>query len=144
MDDSSDTSRGYESGVRSRFLRVLVVDDEIPLALVMARLLSDEFDVTTTTNPAEALAWLATGAPYDVILCDMSMPGLDGIGMRNRLRAVRPDVASRIVFVTGNPTKEKVSQAYPNLVLGKPVDIDALRALIRVRATHFVARGARA
>lgn len=117
-----------------QLLRVLVVDDEVPLALIMQRLLAREFDVTSTASPVEALTWLTGGASFDVILCDMTMPGLDGTELRDRLRAVRPELVERIVFLTGNATKSQVSEAEPNPVLEKPVDVVALRELIRARA----------
>jgi DNA-binding NtrC family response regulator len=121
----------------SRAARVLVIDDEIRIASALRRLLSDEFETTATTRADEALEWLTSDGWYDVILCDVMMPLMNGIELRNRVHAVRPDLAARIVFVTGGIVVAHLRDlldATPNTVLEKPLDFGALRELIRRRA----------
>src|SRR5262249_31119297 len=60
--------------------RVLVVDDE-PLIGSGLRMALAEHDVVTTTNPAEALAWIHDGRRFDVILCDLMMPVMSGMDL---------------------------------------------------------------
>jgi CheY-like chemotaxis protein len=124
----------HSSGTYAHAPRVLIVDDESRIVDVLRRLLSDEFEVTTTTRPAQALELLTSGTWFDVVLCDVNMPTMNGIELRNRLHATHPEQAGRIVFVTGevqwnNPILESV----PNTILGKPFDVAALRDFIRRR-----------
>jgi DNA-binding NtrC family response regulator len=116
--------------------RVLVIDDELLVLDSIRRILSDEFDLIGTTRPEQALEWIAAGEYYDVILCDVMMPTLNGVDLRNRIEAVAPEQAARIVFVTGGllfPQVRAMLDGIANTVLEKPIDIDGLRELIRRR-----------
>jgi CheY-like chemotaxis protein len=126
-----------EPGSRPKVARVLVIDDEVRVAAALSRMLSDEFDVRSTTRPAEALQWLTGGDWYDVILCDVMMPNMTGVELHQRLQATHPDLAARIVFVSGGSLSEPIRSyldSTPNTVLSKPFDLASLRELIRRRA----------
>jgi DNA-binding NtrC family response regulator len=126
----------FPSGTRPRYTRVLVIDDEELLAQMLHRVLSEEFDVTTTSEPAQALDWLASGDWFDVILCDVMMPSMNGVELRNRVDMVRPDLAARIVFMTaGSPWAYRLLETVPNTVIEKPVELEVLRELIRRRSS---------
>lgn len=99
-------------------------------------MLSDEFTVTATTDPEHALAGIARGEAFDVILCDVMMPIMTGVELRNRIERISPDQAARIVFVTGGivlPEVRALLERVPNAWLEKPIDIEGLRELIRRR-----------
>lgn len=130
-------SRHPISGIRIRPACVLVVDDDARIAESLCELLSDEFVVRATSNPEDALASVLLGAWYDVILSDVMMPGMTGIDLYQRLHAVRPAQAARIVFMTGGVGDDRLRAALdglPNLLLDKPVDVADLRELVRRRA----------
>jgi CheY-like chemotaxis protein len=135
------------SGTNARVARVLVVDDEPLVAESMRLVLSDEFAVTSTTRPKEALEWLTAHEWYDVILCDVMMPGMNGVELRNRVHAVAPEVAARMVFITGGIVQDAVRrlvESVPNTCLEKPLDLPALRALIRRRTVPAASEPPRA
>jgi CheY-like chemotaxis protein len=124
------------SGATGRGARVLVIDDEAMVAQALCVVLADEFDVRATTDPREALAWLTSGDRYDVVLCDVMMPHMNGVELRNRVHGVAPEAAARIVFITGGILHERVRrliESVPNTCLEKPIDMPALRDLIRRR-----------
>jgi CheY-like chemotaxis protein len=113
-----------------------VVDDEPGVARPLGELLSDEFIVRSTSSPKEAFASVLTGAWYDVILSDVTMPEMTGVDLHGRVYAVSPVLASRFVFMTAGVDSARLQaalDALPNLVLDKPVDIEDLRELIRRR-----------
>lgn len=115
---------------------MLVVDDEALVVDSLRRLLSGEFEISSTTRAAEALAWITGGESYDVILCDVMMPDLSGVELRKRIEEVASEQAARIVFVTGGlilPHVRAMLDDVPNTVLEKPIDIEGLRELIRRR-----------
>jgi CheY-like chemotaxis protein len=116
--------------------RVLVVDDELFVVQALLLVLAREFEVTGTTRPEQALEWLTKGESYDVILCDVMMPGVGGVALRDRIAAVCPEQAARVVFLTGGlllPEVRSALDGVPNVVLEKPIDLEGLRELIRRR-----------
>ncbi len=58
----------------ARFGRVLVIDDEVAVSRTIQRLLGERHDVVVCTSGLEALIKLEGGEPFDLVLCDMSMP----------------------------------------------------------------------
>lgn len=83
-----------------RRLRILVVDDLIRFSTLLPRLLPRHAVVFEQTGEA-ALSRLAAGERFDVLLCDVMMPGMDGPTLHARLLDVAPDLARRTLFVTG-------------------------------------------
>ena len=68
-------------------MRLLVVEDEARLALLLKRGLEEQgYAVDVTGDGAEAL-WLATENDYDTVVLDIMLPGLDGLEVTKRLRA---------------------------------------------------------
>jgi CheY-like chemotaxis protein len=119
-----------------RIARVLVIDDELFVVQALRLVLAREFDVTGTTRPEQALEWLLAGQSYDVILCDVMMPGVTGVALRERIAEARPEQASRVVFITGGlllPEVRSALDGVSNPVLEKPIDLESLRELIRRR-----------
>jgi CheY-like chemotaxis protein len=125
---------------------VLVIDDEAMVAKSLQLVLAGEFDVSRTTDPQQALEWLSGGQSFDVILCDVMMPNINGVELRNRVEQFSPNQAARIVFITGGlllPHVRVLLDSVPNTCLEKPLDLDGLRELIRrrVRAAWHEAGG---
>ena len=63
--------------------------------------------MTTAANGAEGLAAVEMGS-YDVILCDMRMPHLDGPGFYRELERRHPHLVSRVIFLTGDVLSPEV------------------------------------
>jgi CheY-like chemotaxis protein len=113
---------------------VLVVDDDAAFGRSLQRVLSREHDVSFVTTGVEALARIQAGPKPDLILCDVMMPGMTGIELYQRVLERHPELATRMVFVTGGVSGEAAEtflQRTPNGYLTKPVDILQLRALVR-------------
>ena len=70
--------------------RVLVVDDELPLAMVLKRVLEDEHEVLVASSAEEALELIFTDGDFDVVLCDVLMPGTSGVDLFGELSMQRP------------------------------------------------------
>ena len=120
----------------SRSGRVLVVDDEVAVGRTIQRLLGDRHEVVALAGGAEAIELLRTGADFDVILCDMSMPEVTGIDVYVRSTETRPDLATRFIFMTGGSftasTRDFLERS-PNEKIDKPFDLAVLRAVVRSR-----------
>jgi PAS domain S-box-containing protein len=82
--------------------RVLVVEDEPALAAAVADALTDAgFVVDRAGDGEEALARVAE-RPYDLVVCDLKMPRLDGRAFYRAIAATAPELATRVIFVTGD------------------------------------------
>ncbi|MEO8554450.1 MAG: PAS domain S-box protein, partial [Kofleriaceae bacterium] len=79
-------------------LRILVIDDEVQVGRAVVALLSPEHDVLAVTRASDALERLASDDGFDVILCDLMMPEMNGMELYAHLPARYRD---RLVFVTG-------------------------------------------
>jgi len=115
---------------------VLVIDDEPLLGRAVQRALSREHVVVVVSNAAEALSRLVAGDRYDLVLCDLMMPDMDGIEFHRRLSEVLPEEASRVVFITGGALTTRVEAFFsrvPNTLLDKPIAIEGLCALVERR-----------
>ncbi|MCU1279392.1 MAG: Acetoacetate metabolism regulatory protein AtoC, partial [bacterium] len=89
--------------------RVLVVDDEPNMCRSLAILVADEGrrEVDTARSGEEALVKL--GDSTDVLLCDLSMPGIDGIEVLRRVRAQKLDV--QVIMMTAYSTVQSAVEA---------------------------------
>ena len=123
--------------------RILVIDDEPLVTGALARFLEVEHDVDTAHGARVALALLDAGRGYDMILCDVLMPGMDGLVFYQAERREHPGQADRIVFMTGGmllASTRKLLGSVPNRVIEKPFDQAALLALAGARVAEQVAR----
>jgi CheY-like chemotaxis protein len=83
-------------------IRVLVVEDEPTVAGLISDVLEDEgFQVEALLDGYEALE-RAARASYDLVICDMKMPGLDGQHFYETLACMGNPLSKRFPFVTGD------------------------------------------
>ena len=81
--------------------RILLVDDEVLVARMHGRLLSSlGYTVTVETDPLHALAtFTADPAAYDLVITDMTMPGMNGAGLTRHILGIRADMP--VILCTG-------------------------------------------
>jgi PAS domain S-box-containing protein len=113
--------------------RILIIDDEPRLAQSMRMLIEPSHDVFVTTRGAEALTWVSEGQRFDLVLCDLQMPGTTGMDVYSHLCANAPELAERLVFISGGAytqaTRDFV-RSVRNRILEKPVRPNELLAAI--------------
>ena len=112
--------------------RVLVVDDDPGVGSAVRRLLLRN-EVVVCGDSQRAQELLAADSAFDVILCDLFMPGTSGMELYRRVRAWSPEVAGRMVFISAGAYTDESSDfldAVPNERLEKPFDAARLRALV--------------
>lgn len=122
---------------------VLVVDDEAPIQDFLSRCLENAgYLARKAGTAAEALEIMVT-APASVILCDVRMPGHDGLWLAQRLRAHWPDAA--VIMVTAVNDWQTIQQARELGVvdwLTKPINRERLLQVIRRTITSATDRNA--
>jgi DNA-binding response OmpR family regulator len=118
-----DMAGGVTSARPATPRQLLVIDDEPDMLDMLSRLLGRKgYSVTTMSNANEALERLRT-QPFDIILCDMKMPGMDGPAFYDQLQALHLPSRPRVVIMTGdtsNPRTEQFLRAHELEVLRKP------------------------
>lgn len=110
---------------------VLIVDDEEVICSGLARLLSKNYKTYQALNGKEAIGIINQNKDIDVILCDLTMPGMDGIEMIEKIRAHDKDVY--IVVITAAPPQKvcEAIKAGANNFLSKLFDLNQLETMIR-------------
>jgi CheY-like chemotaxis protein len=122
--------------------RVLVVDDD-PLILRLVTRALGGGEVVTLADPHEALRRLLGGDPFDLVICDLMMPGLSGMDLFAALAQARPEEADRLIFMTGGaftPRAREFLSDGDRPCLEKPFEPEALRRLVGERLTGRPAR----
>jgi len=89
--------------------KILLVDDDSNILDGYRRSLSREFLMETALGGQPALAMAAENGPYAVVVSDMRMPGMDGIQLLSKIRALSPDTIR--VMLTGNADMETAVNA---------------------------------
>lgn len=125
---------------RGRRGRVLLIDDEPAVAEAMAMALSEHHEVLAIGSAAEARKLIEAGEAFDVVLCDLVMPGETGMHLFEHVRRTRPELTSRFAFMTGGaflPEADRFLQSVDNLRIEKPFDGKSLQVLVgRVLERH--------
>lgn len=135
---ASEPPSATKSGERERpretaQARVLVVDDEAMVCKLIGRVLAAH-DVSTFTSARDALAAITTeDRDYDIVFCDLSMPGMDGPTFYAEVSRASAALASRFVFMTGASSTEYSRRFLGTVaapVLDKPFSIERVTALV--------------
>lgn len=117
--------------------RLLVVDDERSIRDVLAQVLGYEgYEVMTAASGGEAMI-LHRQQPFDLILLDVKMQGIDGLDTLAQLRVQDPDV--RVVMISGHGTIATAVQAVKDGAfdfLEKPLDSDRLLVTVARALEH--------
>jgi CheY-like chemotaxis protein len=113
--------------------RVLIVDDEQRLAEALRLALSADHDVQVATRGKRALEILLADPSFDVVLCDLLLPDLNGADLFEEVAARFPELAKRFIFLTGGAFSARTRdflQGVANARLEKPFDLVTLERLV--------------
>jgi nitrogen-specific signal transduction histidine kinase/CheY-like chemotaxis protein len=112
--------------------RVLAIDDEALLLKAYRRMLIDHHDVETKHNAADALSLFEQDRAFDIVLCDLQMPGMSGAQLFEEVRLRWPELADRFIFVTGGaftPDTRKFLERGVAAFINKPFQLGELLEL---------------
>ena len=106
---------------------ILIVDDDSSVRLMLARVLSDEgYGVLTAANGVDALG-LASTMTFDLILLDLTMPGINGWETLKELCAKSLAPSGSVIIITARPNQQAAAAAAGvAAVLEKPLDFPRL------------------
>jgi CheY-like chemotaxis protein len=109
---------------------VLAVDDELSIRGMLIRVLGRAYDVSTTDDGESALVLLRAGKRFDVVICDLVMPAMDGAEFIEQLRRLDADQASRVIMLTANANTPLAARLAGHHVVEKPFELGELRELV--------------
>jgi signal transduction histidine kinase len=133
---ASETSTSTPQENTTSRARLLVVDDQPIIALLLNQIFLDDYDVQIAHSGAEALTYCKTWLP-DLILLDVVMPVMDGHEVCRRLKANPLTRDIPVMFVTGftDPKEESIGLELGAVdFISKPVNPAVVRARVR---THL-------
>jgi signal transduction histidine kinase/ActR/RegA family two-component response regulator len=114
--------------------RILVVEDEPTVAHLIADVLGEEgHKVDTLLDSREALAILEQHE-YDLVICDLKMPHLDGPGLYQALLRAGNPLQSRLLFITGDTMSARTTEFLDSSglpCLAKPFLVEELKQMVR-------------
>jgi DNA-binding NtrC family response regulator len=120
----------HEAGF-SMTRRALIVDDDKSMVKTLSDVLQFKgWEVATAYSGSEAVA-AASARPFDVVLMDIKMPGMDGVDAFKAIKAKRPGI--KVVLMTAYAAQDRVAEAEREgvlRVLPKPVNIGSLLDLL--------------
>lgn len=114
--------------------RVLIAEDDPSICTMLAKVLSQHYDVVVATDGKSALARAAETPAPDLLLLDVMMPGLDGHGVAAAVRLLPGLKGIPIIFLTAKTGPAEVIkgiQSGARHYITKPFKIDDL--LLRVK-----------
>ncbi|HEU4835286.1 MAG TPA: HD domain-containing phosphohydrolase [Pyrinomonadaceae bacterium] len=117
--------------------RILIVDDEVEITEILADLLSEDYECLRAASAEEALARLHEGN-FQLVISDITMPGMSGLDMIPHIKALSPDTV--VVMISGMQTVESAIGA---LRLGafdylmKPFDLRQVEAVVKRALEHY-------
>ncbi len=116
--------------------RILIVDDEAEITAIMSDLFDGQYDCTTAGSAEEALGILS-GREFELVVSDITMPGMSGLDMIPHIRSGWPNTV--VVMISGMQTMESAIDA---LRLGafdyvmKPFDLRQVEAVVKRALEH--------
>jgi len=128
---------GYSQSGRTEGEKILIIDDEPNVKDVLAQALRRwGYQVDAVNNGIDGFKLLAQTS-YSHILCDIRMPGFDGVEFYQRAKTMDPSLAGRIIFITGD-TANKATRKFieENKVnyLSKPFELtDLLHSIQNIK-----------
>ncbi len=112
--------------------RVLFADDE-PLICKVAEAALAPHEVVVVTSGREAIARLESSEQFSAIVCDLQMPDLGGIDVHEWITTFRPELAKRVLFISGGAFTERARAFLAKSqcrLLRKPFELTAIADVV--------------
>lgn len=129
---ASPEAAGGRAGRETRPLggRILVVDDEAVIGRIIQRILAPPHEVTVETQAKVALERLVRGERFDLVLCDLMMPGMSGMQLHAEVTRLASDQLPGLVFLSGGAFESRIEAflaACGSPCIEKPFDSEGLK-----------------
>jgi DNA-binding response OmpR family regulator len=113
--------------------RILIVEDESRIALALCRSLEfpipRRYEVEISPVAETAMAKLQD-RPYDLIVTDLSLPGMSGLQFLRRVRRVSPQTRTMLITAYGSPQVKDLATELGAVYLAKPFSVHRFSAVV--------------
>ncbi len=114
---------------------ILIVDDELMLLYSLRRMLDDIYDVTIASGGKKAIDIInEKKISFDLIICDVSMPDINGVNFYLYIEQHHPGLEKHIIFMTGGPMSVYLDDffvTHKTICLAKPFEYNQLREIVQ-------------
>lgn len=119
--------------LRDQRPRVLVIDDDALVCRSLSLGLTPVADVVTAMGGLTAVEWLERDPQFNLLLCHLAMPFVDGVAVHAHLESNHPHLTERLYFTRGARSVgyEGFRAKHRAKMLPEPIDLAALRALVQ-------------
>jgi DNA-binding NtrC family response regulator len=120
------------TSIAAAYKRILIVDDEEQVVFVLRnslKKLGEMYEIVTATNGQDAIDKFEN-APFDLLITDLKMPGMNGVVLTEKIRAMDPK--TQVIWVTGHDEWQADAQrlgVYRYIL--KPLDVEDIRQVAR-------------
>ena len=134
--ERSEDSGLHRTGAWTGRARILVIDDEPLLGRTLSFMLEENHDVVVVEGGAAALERLGEDTRFDLVLCDLDMPDVNGSSVHHAVSRHHPELITRFVLMTGGACSgwsEEFLARYSGARLEKPfsvADVEQVLALV--------------
>ncbi|MDR3588869.1 MAG: response regulator transcription factor [Negativicutes bacterium] len=118
--------------MEDKYPQILFVDDEDYFLSSIRRLLANDFELTTTNDPRDALRMVKTRGPFAAVVADFKMPAMSGIDLLSQVHLI--DKSVQRILLTGvadfTVAIEAINRGKATAFLTKPISKDALSSAL--------------
>ena len=124
--------------------RILVIDDELNILHILKKALQGQGYQVDTVDEGQAGLDLVKNTSFDLILCDLHMPGMSGVEFLQKIEAQHPEMLKHIIFTTGDSIGSSARQVIEEksfICLNKPFELDELFNQVHAALSAVVGSG---
>lgn len=136
--NSRTGKRTERESASTRPRRFLVIDDDADILSLVTKILSSAETEVVTLQDSNRLDSVLDGC-FDAVLCDLKMPGRDGLSVLRTVRQLHPELARRFLLMTGNlADADKAAVELEGIpILAKPFTLARLREMVAQVTANF-------
>jgi CheY-like chemotaxis protein len=122
------------SKIFTKKMRGLLIDDQIPLVDLLSKFLGAEGYLTEKVTDGRLALKRLDEALYDFIICDIRIPGVDGVTLYRELKEKKSPNLEKFIFITGDAISSDIQEFLESAkrpFLSKPFDLQDIKKTIR-------------
>jgi CheY-like chemotaxis protein len=110
----------------------LLVDDNLQMIDILSKYFATEDCYTEKALDGKLALEKMNNTPFDFILCDINMPGMDGVTFYQQLKGIKSPFLDRVVFITGDTMNHEIQEFLKSIpLLEKPFGLDDVKEAVR-------------
>jgi two-component system chemotaxis response regulator CheY len=129
FEETSTAKKSFLSGKKG-----LLVDDDSQMIDILSKYFATEGCYTEKALDGKLALEKMNNNRFDFILCDVNMPGMDGVTFYHQLKGIGSPYLDKVIFITGDTVDHEIQEflkSINNPLLNKPFGLDDVKEAIR-------------